>query len=429
MPTIRFRAPSQRPWIYRGLALLALALPLLALALPPCRNGQPTCRRGMNVTDNKPVTAPVGTPGDLASLGEAIFHDKNLSEPQGTACVSCHGASTGLASNNGSTIGVAVGSKPASIGLRNTMANGYTSFIPPLKFVTEHGETEASGGHFWDGRADTMQQQALGPLLNPIEMNNPDRQAVVGKIAASTYAPLFRQTFGASIFANTDQAFEKIGVAIEAFERARLQPFSSKYDAMVRGKATLSSTEQRGMDLFMDPKGANCAGCHLMNPKSGKPEDSLFSEFSYYASGIPRNKEIPRNTDPRFFDLGLCGPERSAPALPADVPAGVRAEDFCGKFRMPTLRNVAQREAFMHNGYFKDLREVVRFYSTRNSNPQHWYGLSGKPNDLPAQYAGNIEKTKAPFNRAGHQGPLLNEEEVSAVVSFLQTLSDGYAAR
>ena len=422
MPTVR--TPSQRRWIYLG--LLALALPLLALARPGLRHGQ-------NVGGNKPVetvvAAPMGVSADLASLGEAIFNDKNLSEPQGTACVSCHSASTGLASNHGSIIGVAVGSKPASIGLRNTMANGYTSFIPTLKFITDKDETEASGGHFWDGRADTMQQQALGPLLNPLEMNNPDRQSVVKKIATSAYAGLFSQTFGTTIFTDTNLAFEKIGVAIEAFERARLQPFSSKYDAMVRGKAAFSSTEQRGMALFMDPKGANCAGCHLMNPKSAKPEDSLFSEFTYYASGIPRNKEIPRNADSRFFDLGLCGPERSAPALPATAPADVRIEDFCGKFRMPTLRNVAQREAFMHNGYFKDLREVVRFYSTRNSNPQHWYGLSGKPNDLPAQYAGNIEKTKAPFNRDGHLGPLLSEEEVSAMVSFLQTLSDGYTTR
>ncbi len=425
MPTIRFRAPLQRPWIYR---CLGLCLGLLALSLTACRSSPDVFGNGP-VSPPAAAATPVRVPGDMASLGEALFHDKTLSEPPGTACVSCHGADTGLASNHGSTIGVAVGSKPASVGLRNTMGNGYTSFIPALTFVTEKGETEASGGHFWDGRADTLQQQALGPLLNPMEMNNPDRQAVVRKIAASTYATLFRQTFGSGIFADTDQAFEKVGVAIEAFERARLQPFSSKYDAMVRGKAELSGAEQRGMALFMDPKRANCAGCHVMNPKSGKPEDSLFSEFTYYATGIPRNQAIPRNADPRFFDLGLCGPERSAPVLPADMPAGVRIEDFCGKFRMPTLRNVARREAFMHNGYFHDLSEVVRFYSTRNSDPRHWYGPGGKPNDLPAPYAGNIETTKAPFNRAPRQGPVLNEKEVSDVVSFLQTLSDGYITR
>ena len=99
-----------------------------------------------------------------------------------------------------------------------------------------------------------------------------------------------------------------------------------------------------------------------------------------------------------------------------------------GKFRMPTLRNVAERPAYMHNGFFTNLNEVVRFYSTRNTNPQRWYGPSGVPNDLPAQYRGNIESVKAPFNRAPTAGPLLTEPEVADVVAFLRTLSDGFRA-
>ena len=287
-----------------------------------------------------------------ARLGQQIFTDPDLSEPRGTACVACHQPTQGFAGNHGSRIGVAQGSQPSAVGLRNAMTNSYAGFIEPLSFITTNGATEASGGHFWDGRADTLAQQALGPLLNPLEMNNPSKRAVVDKIAASRYAPLFRQQFGANIFSDTDAAFTQIGVAIEAFERAALQPFSSKYDAMVRGSAGFTAPEARGMALFMDPARANCAGCHLMNPNSGKPEDSLFSEFTYYATGIPRNTAIPRNADPAFFDLGLCGPERTAPVLPATVAAGVTIENFCGKFRMPTLRNVAERPAFMHNGVF-----------------------------------------------------------------------------
>jgi cytochrome c peroxidase len=308
------------------------------------------------------------------------------------------------------------------------MTNSYVGFIEPLSFITTNGATEASGGHFWDGRADTLAQQALGPLLNPLEMNNPSKRAVVDKIAASRYAPLFRQQFGANIFSDTDAAFTQIGVAIEAFERAALQPFSSKYDAMVRGSASFTAPEARGMALFMDPARANCAGCHLMNPSSSKPEDSLFSEFTYYATGIPRNTAIPRNADPAFFDLGLCGPERTAPLLPTTVAAGVTIENFCGKFRMPTLRNVAERPAFMHNGVFNNLAEVVRFYSTVKSNPQRLYGPSGIPNDLPAKYLTNIETTKAPFNRAATAGPVLTEPEVADIVAFLRTLSDGFRA-
>ena len=374
-----------------------------------------------------PPPAPVLT-DDRARLGQQIFTDPNLSEPRGTACVACHQPNQGFAGNNGSRIGVARGSLPSSLGLRNSMTNSYQGFIPTFGFQTKDGETEAIGGHFWDGRVDTMAQQALGPLLNPLEMNNPNRRAVVDKIAASRYAPLFRQQFGTNIFNDTDAAFTQIGVAIEAFERAALQPFSSKFDAMVRGQTTFTPAEARGMALFMDPARANCAGCHVMDPTTGKPEDSLFTEFTYYANGIPRNTAIPRNADPAFFDLGLCGPERTAPALPADVVPGTTINNFCGKFKMPTLRNVAERPALMHNGFFTNLADVVRFYSTRNTNPQRWYGPSGVPNDLPAQYRGNIESVKAPFNRAPTAGPLLTEPEVADVVAFLRTLSDGFRA-
>ncbi|QTN26543.1 cytochrome-c peroxidase [Rhodoferax sp. AJA081-3] len=377
-----------------------------------------------------PPPAPVLT-DDRARLGQQIFTDPNLSEPRGTACVACHQPNQGFAGNNnngGARIGVARGSLPTSLGLRNSMTNSYQGFIPAFGFQTEGGETEAIGGHFWDGRVDTMAQQALGPFLNPLEMNNPSRRAVVDKIAASRYAPLFRQQFGTNIFNDTDAAFTQIGVAIEAFERAALQPFSSKFDAMVRGQATFTPAEARGMALFMDPARANCAGCHVMDPTTGKPEDSLFTEFTYYANGIPRNTAIPRNADPAFFDLGLCGPERTTLTLPADVVPGTTVSNFCGKFKMPTLRNVAERPAFMHNGFFNNLADVVRFYSTRNTNPQRWYGPSGVPNDLPAQYRGNIESVKAPFNRAPTAGPLLTEPEVNDVVAFLRTLSDGFRA-
>ncbi len=363
-----------------------------------------------------------------ANLGQQIFNDPNLSEPRGTACVACHQPNQGFAGNHGSRIGVALGSTPGSLGLRNAPTNSYTGFIPAFAFQTEDGETEAIGGHFWDGRADTLEIQALGPFLNPLEMNNASKRAVIDKIAAARYAPLFRQQFGANVFNDTETAYAQIGVAIAAFERTALQPFSSKFDAMVRGQASFTPNEARGMALFMDPARANCAGCHLMNPSSGKPEDSLFTEFTYYATGIPRNTAIPRNADPAFFDLGLCGPERTAPVLPAGVVPGTTIANFCGKFKMPTLRNVAERPTFMHNGFFNNLAEVVRFYSTRNTNPQRWYGPSGVPNDLPAQYRGNIESVKAPFNRAPTAGPLLSDPEVNDIVAFMRTLSDGFRA-
>ena len=404
---------TRNPGVYRAdsLKILRCGWLMLALTLVACGGGG----------GNAPTTiAGIATavPGDRAQLGQQIFTDANLSEPRGTACAACHQANMGFAGNHGSTVGVALGSRPGALGLRNAMTNSYASFVSAFQFVTTAGETEASGGHFWDGRADTLALQALGPLLNPLEMNNASRKAVVDKIAASAYAPLFKQEFGSTIFNDTDAAFTQIGVAIEAFERSKLAPFSSKFDAMVRGVTSFTPAETRGMALFQNPAKGNCAACHLMNATSGKPEDSLFSEFTYYATGVPRNSAIPRNADPLFFDLGLCGPDRVAPVLPADVAPGVTIENFCGKFRMPTLRNVAERPAFMHNGFFKDLREVVRFYSTRNT--------STVSNDLPAKYQSNIEVAKAPFNRLASQGPALSEPEINDIVAFLRTLSDGF---
>ena len=406
----RLLNPIRLPGLSR---LLQAFLPLLtALCLGACGGG----------------STPATTAADQVALGLQIFTDANLSEPRGTACAACHQASMGFAGNHGGRDGVAVGSKPGSIGSRNAMTNSYLGLIPaPLSFVTTNGLTEALGGLFWDGRADSAEEQALGPFLNPLEMNNSSRQSVVDKIAVSRYAPQFRQVFGANIFENTDAAFSSIGVAIAAFERAKLQPFSSKYDAMVRGQVSLSPVEASGMALFLEPSKGNCASCHLINPTSGKPEDSAFSEFTYYATGIPRNPTIPKNADPTFFDLGLCGPDRTPPTLPSSVAPGLTIDNFCGMFRMPTLRNVAERPAFMHNGVFTNLNEVVRFYSTRNSDPQRWYGQPVS-NDLPAKYLGNIEVVKAPFNRAATAGPALTEDEINDIVAFLHTLSDGFRA-
>ena len=239
----------------------------------------------------------------------------------------------------------------------------------------------------------------------------------------SPYALLFQKEFGSDIFSNTDTAFNSIGLAISAFELSKLQPYSSKYDAMVRNELSFNSIETQGMNLFMDPNKGNCAACHLMNLTSGNPKDSPFSEFTYYANGIPRNQAIPKNIDLSFYDLGLCGPDRVAPTLPTDVAPGITIENFCGKFRMPTLRNVAERPAYMHNGVFKDLETVIRFYSTRNSNPQFWYGKA-ESNDLPAKYLKNIEVAKAPLNRPADAGPALNDFEITAIIAFLKTLSD-----
>lgn len=163
-----------------------------------------------------------------------------------------------------------------------------------------------------------------------------------------------------------------------------------------------------------------------MNPTSKNPRDNLFTNFAYFALGVPRNTAIPQNANPSFFDLGICGPVRTKPALTSVVPPNMSIEDFCGKFRMPSLRNVALREAYMHNGFFKNLNDVVAFYATRNADPCRWYGPAGVANDLPSAYLKNIVSDRAPFNRPANAGPVFTAAEGDDIVAFLRTLTDGY---
>lgn len=423
---------SHRPrWPQRSHPLGALTLAALLALLSGCGGGgadgspatTPSALAAKAATVATAATPPA-PPAALAQLGQQIFNDPSLSVPPGTACAACHQAAQGGADNHGSTIGVALGSLPTSLGLRNALMNAYSATTPAFGFVTPPGRPLAAhGGLFWDGRADTLAAQALLPLLNPLEMNNPSAAAVVAKVASASYAAAFQKQFGPAVFNDSTQAFNDVGLALQAFEQtAALQPFSSKFDAVITGKASFSAAEQRGLALFTDPQGVNCAGCHKLNLNSGNPADSLFTDFTYMATGIPRNTAIPDNAVAGFYDLGLCGPSRTS----FTPPAGVSTSQFCGMFRMPSLRNVALRQRFMHNGFFSSLSDVVSFYSTRVSNPQHWYGANGIPNDLPAAYLGNLQTTIAPFNRRPGQGPVLTAAQISDLVTFLGTLSDGY---
>lgn len=363
----------------------------------------------------------------IEALGAAIFNDTNLSEPAGLACASCHLPFAGNAGNNGSVAGVPKGSRPGVLGVRNSMSSAYAAATPPFTFHVFAGRVEPAGGLFWDGRVDKLSQQAQSHLFNPAEMNNKDAAGVVAKVAKSVYANQFKAEFGANVFSTPDAAFQRVLQAIAAFEASSAQqPYTSKFDQFIRGKATLSAAEDRGLKLFTNPQKANCASCHPVNLTSRNPADSTFTRYGFFALGVPRNAAIPANGNPSYFDLGLCGPVRNKPALTAEVPINVTIEQFCGSFKTPSLRNVALRPAFMHNGVFRNLTDVVSFYATRNSDPVRWYGSSGAPNDLPMAYQGNIVRDRAPFNRPASAGPALSTAEIGDIVAFLKTLTDGY---
>jgi cytochrome c peroxidase len=135
---------------------------------------------------------------------------------------------------------------------------------------------------------------------------------------------------------------------------------------------------------------------------------------------VPRNRTLAVNRDPHFYDLGACGPERT------DLKG---QDEYCGIFRTPTLRNVALRKTFFHNGIYHSLEEVVRFYAERDTNPEKFYpvvkGKVQKFDDLPKKYWANLN-TDPPFDRKPGDKPALDESEIKDVVAFLKTLTDGY---
>jgi cytochrome c peroxidase len=313
--------------------------------------------------------------------------------------------------------------------LRNTPSLRYAH--APVAFTQHFLESQVTlgvddegptGGRTWDGRVDTAHDQALMPLMDPNEMANADGAAVVKRLKTTPYADEFRRVLsapGENVFDDPDSTLVWVTVALETYEQSapEFHPFDSKFDAWLADKATLSPAERRGMALFNDMKKGNCASCHPSTRKAAANRPPIFTDFGFVALGVPRNADLPANRDPGFFDLGLCGPLRS------DLAAH---PEYCGMFRTPSLRNVALRGVFFHNGVYTKLEDAVRFYALRDVDPQRVYG-HGRYDDLPAKYQGNLN-VEAPFGGQRGGRPRLTEAEIADVVAFLGTLTDGYVA-
>jgi cytochrome c peroxidase len=310
--------------------------------------------------------------------------------------------------------------------------------VPSLRYLTftplfsRHFYTPASedsedegptGGFTRDGAAASLHEQAAMPLLHANEMGNPNEAVVVANVQHGLYAQEFAQVFGKDIFSHPDQAFDDIGRALEAFqtEDPSFHPYTSKFDAVMSGHDKLTLQEMRGYALFNNPTKGNCAKCHIDTPgPGGRP--AAFTDYSFAALGVPRNSEIPANRDPDYFDLGLCGPYRHDLA---------HETDYCGMFKTPTLRNVATRNVFFHNGRFHRLEDVMHFYVERDTDPEKWYRtLAGRLDifdDLPPRYRDNVDRTDAPLDRPRARTPALSAAEIDDLIAFLKTLNDGYS--
>jgi cytochrome c peroxidase len=378
----------------------------------------------------------------MEELGKKLFFDKNLSSPAGQECAVCHGPSVGFTGPDehvNRAGGVYEGAVKGRFGNRKPPASAYAGWNPKLH-VNSAGEFV--GGMFWDGRAtgdvlgDPLAEQAMGPFLNPLEQNMPDAKSLVLAVKRSEYAGLFEKVFGpGSLEADKDPqaAYAKIGRAIAAYERsAEVNPFSSKFDDFWRAAKAkgldvasigesnmkdfrnfgLNERELAGLTLF-NTKGL-CAVCHVLTPVDGKPP--VFADYRYDNLGIPRNPGNPFYSQGRAFnpdgadwiDTGLGGFLETVDAYKSAAAANM------GKHRTPTLRNVDKRptpgfvKAFMHNGYFKSLKDVVHFYNTRDVAGAGW---------PPPEVAANLNKTEM-----GILGLTGAEEE--AIVDFMKALTD-----
>jgi len=367
-------------------------------------------------------------PTTLTARGRLLFMDPALSASGATACASCHEPTRAFGPANDRAVQRA-GADGRAPGIRAVPSLTYTQSVPVFTehFFDDEGDDSIdqgpAGGRTWDGRAASAHEQARAPLLSPFEMANADDADVVAKVRAAAYAGQFRDAFGAGFFDRPEIAINGILLALEVYQQspAAFYPYTSKYDAWLRDQASLSDAEERGRKLFNDPARGNCEHCHPSGIRSGA--FPVFTDYGYVALGVPRNADIPANSDVGYYDLGLCGPLRT------DLSDHAA---YCGRFRTPSLRNVALRPVFFHNGAVRTLKDAVEFYADRDSDPARWYprgrdGAVRKFDDLPARYQRNVE-TDVPFGATAGAPPTLSAADVSDLVAFLNTLTDGFSA-
>lgn len=422
------RARKEAPLLF-GAALL--------FALPGCDEGEargvPTPMASAAPLLPASATSPRVQPPEpsvLARAGKRIFFDVSLSASGKMSCATCHDPNHAYGPPNELSVqlGGPNGDRPGGRAVPSLRYKEYTPAYADLLDNPDGMSAPGPGGGFtWDGRANTLAEQAALPLLSPLEMANADAADVVQKLRKASYASELAAAFGAA-WNDTEGTFTRALAALQAFqlEDASFHPYTSKFDLHASNKigGDFTPAERRGFLVFADPQRGNCASCHFtgagLNGSSG-----LFTDFSYEAIGVPRNQALPQNADSAFFDLGVCGPLRADHRAAAPAPNA-----FCGMFKTPTLRNVATRKVFFHNGVVHSLEDAVRFYDTRDTRPELWYPKRGgkvqKFDDLPPGYRKNVDP-QLPLDgrRAGSKEPM-TDQEVTDLICFLGTLNDDY---
>ncbi len=368
-----------------------------------------------------PLHAALAAPqaADKEALGQLLYFDKNLSINRNQACASCHLPPNFVDPANVAdpvNAPVSLGSDPSLNGGRNAPSAGYAAFSPAFHWDSVGGLY--FGGQFWDGRANSLADQAKGPFLNPVEMAMPSKSAVLKRIAEvsnanyGAYKTLFKAVYDVKIeLLNLsdkdrkdqlviDSIYDMMADAIAAFEKTRFfSPFSSKFDYYLAGKTALSADEAKGLAVFNGKAG--CNACHTSDPlvaPDGSVLPPLFTDFSYDNIGIPKSTNPLIANNP--VDLGLGGR--------ADI-AALNPNDELGKFKVMSLRNIAVTAPYGHNGFFATLESIVHFYNTR---------------DVSSEWAAPEVDVNVNHSELGDLK--LNDKEEQALVAFLKTLTDGF---
>jgi cytochrome c peroxidase len=423
---------------------------------------------------------PANEVQQIELLGKLLLFDNQLSVNRNEACAFCHMPETGFTgpiSELNRTFASYPGSVRSRFSNRKPQTHAYAPYSPVLHYNVDQGDLV--GGNFWDMRAtgrrlgNPAAEQAEGPPLNPVEMGFNDPACMVFRASQRPYRALFEKVWGETSFeihwppdveeickqpgpppagplpvkltpqdrGQASGSFDRIAISISQYEASHeVSPFTSKFDAVLTGKAIFTAQEQLGYDLFRG-KG-NCNTCHR---DGGPGEEPLFTDFTASNIGTPRNPLLPyyeENKPDRYgyaansegasyVDLGVGDflvdqHLLSRPSI-ADANWVKHAKENNGRMQVPTLRNVDKRpypefvKAYGHNGYFKSLKEIIHFYNTRDVLPRCRAVDPGEKKDCwpPPETTENMN-TKT-VGRLGLTG-----EEEDALVAFMKTLTDDY---
>lgn len=331
------------------------------------------------------------------ALGYYLFNDPNLSLNRSQSCASCHNAKQAFIDTrpNLAKGAVSLGDDGISLGQRNAPTLTYAYLTPSFNLTSN---AEAEGGFFHDGRAKTLQAQAGQPLLNPIEMNMPNKAAVMIRLQEkSFYTQSFKQIFGDDVFATTEQAYNALTTSLASWQsEEEFASFDSKYDRWLAGNYQLTPAEERGKDIFFTASQSSCVNCHRSDGYNAAPKE-MFTNYLYQNVGTPVNFTVQALTGVTAKDAGLNN----------------------GAFKTPTLRNVAVTGPYMHNGVFAELDTVLEFYNFRS-----------RPNNLSNSINPETDKpwAETSFPEAIHSAelmmPAFSKQDKQDLIAFLKSLTD-----